>query len=509
MIVTRTLTRDLLEHLGWIDAMYGIISHNMRAIFGDEDAGSRAQWYENCVAGIARNPDWKTVLALDGAQLCGYFQYGRQGAQCIWGEIEIAPARQGDGTTLRALLLAFLDDPDFAGYDTVSGYINDKNRKSQGVFRHLGLVRGEAAGNGASYTGQRRDVERWARRGAMTTELLSASNPADIQRAADLLRAGELVAIPTETVYGLAANALDPAAVEKIFIAKGRPQDNPLIVHVAEAAQALPLVKEFPFTAQRLAAAFWPGPLTVILPRAGHVPAIVSAGLSTLALRVPAHPAAQAVLRACGLPLAAPSANRSGRPSPTLASHALDDLRGRIAAVLDAGPCTIGVESTVIDLTRETPLLLRPGGIPPGKLKTLLGRIEISRAVTQPLEEEERAASPGLKYKHYAPRAELTLVQGPLAAFLEYAKREGADGLLCFDEDEIATNLPLLRYGPAQNPALQAGQLFARLREVDARGLRKVMVRCPAPEGVGLAVYNRLLRAAAFRRVELTEVGGP
>ena len=348
----------------------------------------------------------------------------------------------------------------------------------------------------------------------MTTELLSASNPGDILRAADLLRAGDLVAIPTETVYGLAANALDPAAVAKIFAAKGRPQDNPLIVHVPDAAQALPLVKDFPFTARRLAEAFWPGPLTVILPRASHVPEIVSAGLSTLALRVPAHPAAQALLRACGIPLAAPSANRSGAPSPTLASHVIDDLGGRVAAILDAGPCTIGVESTVIDLARGKPLLLRPGGIPPERLEALLGEIDISQAVTRPLGEDERAASPGLKYKHYAPRAQLTLVKGPLAAFLAYAGREKPDGLLCFDEDvpivhcqhgtcgSFAT-VNCLSYGPAHDPAEQARRIFTCLREIDERGWKSVLVRCPAPEGVGLAVYNRLLRAAGFREVEV------
>jgi len=338
----------------------------------------------------------------------------------------------------------------------------------------------------------------------MNTLELSASNPADILRAAALLRAGELVAIPTETVYGLAANALDPAAVAKIFEAKGRPQDNPLIVHVADAAQALPLVKEFPFTAQRLAEAFWPGPLTVILPRADHVPAIVSARLSTLALRVPAHPGSQALLRACGFPLAAPSANRSGAPSPTMASHVLDDLGGRIAAVLDAGPCGVGIESTVVDLTRGKPLLLRPGAVSPGQLENLLGEIEISTAVTQPLGRGERAASPGLKHKHYAPRARLTLVKGPLAAFLAYARREGADGLLCFDADEIPEGWPVLRYG--ERPEEQARRVFGALRGIDALGLQKVCVRCPAQEELGLAVYNRLLRAAAFRVVEILEV---
>jgi len=346
----------------------------------------------------------------------------------------------------------------------------------------------------------------------MITLRLNANNPKDLSLAAQLLRAGELVAIPTETVYGLAANALDPAAVAKIFEAKGRPQDNPLIVHVTDILQAFPLVKVFPFTARRLAEAFWPGPLTVILPRADHVPDIVSAGLRSLALRVPAHPVAQALLQAAGIPLAAPSANRSGSPSPTLASHALYDLDGKIAAVLDAGPCAVGIESTVLDLTSEMPLLLRPGGISVEQLETVLDRkIAVSPAVVHALENDAPTPSPGMKYKHYAPQAELTLVHGSLQAFLAYAKQEKPDGLLVFDRDmstvncccqsEIGSCQPVncLRYG--DDPKAQAKQLFARLREIDELGWRKVLVRCPTKEGLGLAVYNRLLRASAFREV--------
>jgi len=336
----------------------------------------------------------------------------------------------------------------------------------------------------------------------MTTLRLNANSPADIALAAQLLRAGELVAIPTETVYGLAANALDPAAVAKIFAAKGRPQDNPLIVHVADVSQALPLVKGFPFTAQRLADVFWPGPLTFIVYRAEEVPDIVSAGLSTLALRVPAHPAAQALLRAAKIPLAAPSANRSGSPSPTLASHALYDLNGKIAAVLDAGPCVVGVESTVLDLTRETPCLLRPGGVSVEQLEAVLGQtIEISPAVAHAIENDAPTPSPGMKYRHYAPCGELTLVHGPLQAFIAYAKQEKPDGLLVFDGDMIPYDMPLLRYG--DSPEAQAKRLFARLREIDDLGWRRVLVRCPAKEGLGLAVYNRLLRAASYREVRL------
>ena len=333
----------------------------------------------------------------------------------------------------------------------------------------------------------------------MTTQTLNASNLNDINIAAQLLQAGELVAIPTETVYGLAANALAPAAVAKIFAAKGRPQDNPLIVHISSIEQAAQLVTEFPPSASKLANAFWPGPLTIILPKAACVPDITTAGLNNIAMRVPAHPAAQALLQACGLPLAAPSANRSGSPSPTSAQHVLHDMDGRIAAILDGGACEVGVESTVISLVDE-PILLRPGGVSLEQIEAVLGcKVAISPAVSQALGEHERPASPGMKYRHYAPDAKLTLVRGSLRAFLRYAQREQPDGLLVFDKDEIPGEWTVLRYGA--NAQQQARQLFARLREIDQLGLQNVLVRSPAQEGLGTAVHNRLLRAAAFREV--------
>ncbi|MDR1465311.1 MAG: threonylcarbamoyl-AMP synthase [Oscillospiraceae bacterium] len=346
----------------------------------------------------------------------------------------------------------------------------------------------------------------------MQTLRLSAAIPSDLDRAAALLRAGELAALPTETVYGLAANALDGDAVAKIFTAKGRPQDNPLIVHVPGAADAAALAADFPPEAQRLADVFWPGPLTIILPSSGMVAPAVSAGLPTVALRVPAHPAALALLQAAGIPLAAPSANRSGSPSPTAAAHVLADLDGRIATVLDGGPCGIGVESTVVSLAGESPCLLRPGGVTLAQLRDVLGDVTVSPSVTAPLENGETAASPGMKYRHYAPEASLTLVRGSAAAFAAYAVScaAGWDGLLCFDEDLFCLRalLPkrsvLLTYGSETDPAAQARLLFARLREMDALGLRRALVHCPSADGAGLAVYNRLLRAASFRVVEAT-----
>ena len=241
--------------------------------------------------------------------------------------------------------------------------------------------------------------------------------PADLRRAAELLRAGELVAIPTETVYGLAADALNGRAVRKIFEAKGRPMDNPLIVHIADISDWAALVTHIPEKARALAAAYWPGPLTMILPHAPCIPDEVSAGLATVAVRFPAHPVARDLIRLTGRPLAAPSANRSGIPSPTTAAHVLADMEGRIAAVVDGGPCAVGVESTVVDLSGETPRLLRPGGVTLEMLEAVAGPVDVDEAVTHALREGAAAASPGMKYKHYAPAAHVVLVKGSPAAY--------------------------------------------------------------------------------------------
>ena len=236
---------------------------------------------------------------------------------------------------------------------------------------------------------------------AMQTEYLNAAeDDGAVARAAQLLREGKLVAIPTETVYGLAADALNGPAVARIFEAKGRPQDNPLIVHIAREADWTPLVKEIPEAAHRLAERFWPGPLTIILEKSGLIPDEVSAGLSTVAVRCPSHPAAQAVIRAAGRPLAAPSANLSGKPSPTTAERVLEDMDGKIEAVLDGGPCAVGVESTVLSLAGAVPRLLRPGGVTAEQLREVLGTVELDAAVTDKLAPGAAAASPGMKYKH-------------------------------------------------------------------------------------------------------------
>lgn len=337
----------------------------------------------------------------------------------------------------------------------------------------------------------------------MKTERLDSSEKG-IKRAGEILRNGGLVGIPTETVYGLAANALDGKAVAKIFKAKGRPMDNPLIVHISDEKQIYSLVREYPEKAQKLAKAYWPGALTIILPKADCIPDEVSAGLDTVAIRLPSHPVARAIICAAGVPLAAPSANSSGKPSPTTVFHVLDDIDGKIDAVLDGGECAIGVESTVISLAGEKPRLLRPGGVTPEQLEAVLGEIEIDRAVTKQLEEGQKVESPGMKYKHYAPNASVTIVSGSSEDYVRFVNSKNEPGVyaLCFDEDAENLCIPFIPYGRQDDSLMQAQQLFDALRELDNRGAKKVYARRPKQDGVGLAVYNRILRAAGFSEID-------
>ena len=235
---------------------------------------------------------------------------------------------------------------------------------------------------------------------------------AAMKEACDLIRAGELVAFPTETVYGLGANALDEEAAKKIYAAKGRPTDNPLIAHIADFSDLKPLVAEIPEAAGKLMEAFWPGPMTLILPKADCIPDAVSAGLDTVGIRLPANADARRLIRAAGCPIAAPSANRSGRPSPTTALHVLEDMDGRIPLILDGGVCQVGVESSVIDATGEVPVILRPGGITPEMVERVLGHVRVDEHVMSPLREGDVARSPGMKYKHYAPKAKTVIFSG-------------------------------------------------------------------------------------------------
>ncbi|GMU41360.1 MAG: threonylcarbamoyl-AMP synthase [Chloroflexota bacterium] len=322
-----------------------------------------------------------------------------------------------------------------------------------------------------------------------------APDPAAIRQAAEAIRRGELVAFPTETVYGLGADALDPAAVARIFEAKGRPADNPLIVHVARAEDLDALVRRVPPEAHLLAAYFWPGPLTLVLPRRPHVPDITTGGLNTVAVRVPAHPVALALIEACGRPLAAPSANRSGRPSPTRAEDVIADLGDRVAVVLDAGPCSVGLESTVLDLSSNTPVLLRPGGVSREAIEAVVGPVRLGAG------EAEGARSPGTRYRHYAPRARLLLA--PPGEAEREARRVAASsppGVRVGVIARAALTGPAgdleARVFPGSVEAYARG-LFAALRDLDAAGCTVVVAESVPDEGIGLAVMDRLRRAAS------------
>lgn len=338
----------------------------------------------------------------------------------------------------------------------------------------------------------------------MITKLLDAQNVAE---AAVWIQRGEPVGMPTETVYGLACDALNPDAVRKVFAAKGRPADNPLIVHIADFADWAPLVKEIPPLAQKLAEQFWPGPLTIILPRTEQIPAVTAGGLDTVGVRFPAHPVAQALIQASGVPLAAPSGNRSGSPSPTTSAHMMQDMDGRIPAVLEGGSCLCGVESTVIALDdAQTVRVLRPGFVTPEQLGAIAENVIVDDAVLTKLSTDAIVRSPGMKYKHYAPNAQVTLVQGDQDAFLQYMQPRLAAGVcaLVFDADAPACKahgIPYYTYGDTDEA--RAAAFFAALREADAAHITHLYVRAPRTDGVGLAVYNRLIRAAGYDVVQV------
>ena len=326
-----------------------------------------------------------------------------------------------------------------------------------------------------------------------------------IAAAAKILRDGGLVGIPTETVYGLGANALDGAAVKRIFEAKGRPQDNPLIIHVT-GAQWLPrYCADVPPLAYVLARKFWPGPLTMILKRRPIIPDETTAGLDTVAVRCPNHPVTLAIIREAGVPIAAPSANLSGRPSCTTAQDVLEDMDGRISGVVDGGPCAVGVESTILDLTCDPPRLLRPGGLPLEDLERLIGKIDVDKAVNGALAEGEKPKAPGMKYRHYAPKAPVTVVTGsPEKSAREILRRVGpASGVICFDEfAELFPTQEVHTLGPADDKLIQAQRVFDALRTFDNSSVTEIFAQCPDNRGLGLAIGNRLKKAAGFHVVE-------
>ena len=358
----------------------------------------------------------------------------------------------------------------------------------------------------------------------MKTEILkvdSNMSPADILgskaviKATRLLQQGEVVAIPTETVYGLAGDCFNPDAVSKIFAAKGRPNDNPLIVHIADHKDIYRVTpRPINDLAFELITRFWPGPLTIILPKKEELPSETTAGLDTVAIRMPSHPVTKAILSRSGLILAAPSANSSGFPSPTRANHVLRDLNNKIPLIVDGGSCSVGLESTVVDLTGDEPVLLRPGGITAYQLEEVIGR-KIKRQYD--IEPDISPKSPGLKYKHYSPRAEVVLISGnsPALIWEEACKTKGKRALLITTEtaeeindllasselkttDECADgDLEIFEMGSFANPEIIARRLFALLRDMDSQGFDILLVEKISDSGLGEAVMNRLMRAAS------------
>lgn len=332
--------------------------------------------------------------------------------------------------------------------------------------------------------------------------------PADAEAAASVIRDGGLVVFPTETVYGLGGNGLDSEAAMKIYAAKGRPSDNPLIIHVARPEDAYLYTVTDEVTKplyEALAKAFMPGPLTVILPKRDCVPYSTTGGLDTVAVRCPSHPVAHALIEAAGVPVAAPSANLSGKPSPTCAAHVIEDLSGRVDMIIDGGECDIGLESTIVKIDRDEAgaylTLLRPGGITYDALTCVCDRVEIARAVSEQLAKDERPLSPGMKYRHYAPTAPLVLLDGEaedVLVYLQKAQESEICAILCYDEEVPSLKGErLLPVGRRDDVAAHAKTLFARLREADGTNAAIIYAHLPDKSGLGLALYNRMIRAAA------------
>jgi len=326
--------------------------------------------------------------------------------------------------------------------------------------------------------------------------------------AAEALKQGEIVAFPTETVYGLGANALDPAAVEKIFKAKGRPSDNPLIVHIADKEKVYELTNNIPEKATKLMDKLWPGPLTLVFEKNSIIPEIITAGLNTVAIRMPEHPVARELIRLAAIPVAAPSANVSGKPSTTTAQHVLEDLDGKIEIVIDAGSSRVGLESTVLDVTVDPPMLLRPGGITPKQIEDIIGHIDIDKTILGKVNADNIPKSPGMKYKHYAPKAHVIIVKGEninnqvmkICELAANKKREGKKVGICATRQTIDNyrDYEAISMGDRNKPETIAASLFSLLREFDARGVDVILSESVDENGVGLAIMNRMVKAAGY-----------
>lgn len=334
----------------------------------------------------------------------------------------------------------------------------------------------------------------------METRILPVSDE-NVELAAGLLKKGEIVAIPTETVYGLAGNGLSPSSVKKIFDAKGRPNDNPLILHISKTEQLYEYAKEVPKLALKLAERFWAGSLTMIMPKKNTVPYETSGGLDTVAFRMPDNRFTLKLIDLCGFPLAAPSANLSGLPSPTCAEHVYSDMNGKIPLILDGGACSCGLESTVVAFTEKGVKILRPGGVTPEMLSEFCC-VEIDSAVTEGLKADAAALSPGMKYKHYSPKAEVYMIEcEDDRCFREYVNENSDDGTYVLTDDGAGMTAKTLFYGSTGER--EAAELFSALRRADELGADRIYVKAPEKNGIGLAVYNRLIRAAAFKVIKL------
>ena len=340
----------------------------------------------------------------------------------------------------------------------------------------------------------------------MNTTLFTELNDETIARGAEILKRGGLLGIPTETVYGLGANALDADACRRIYEAKGRPQDNPLIIHIPDSSWLPRYCRSVPESAYRLADAFWPGPLTMILPKQDIVPMRTTGGLDTVGVRCPNHPVTLALIRAAGVPIAAPSGNTSGRPSPTTAADMMEDMDGKIDGVFDGGACSVGVESTIIDLTCTPPRLLRAGGLPLEALQDVLGEVIVDKCITQLMTNVEHPKAPGMKYRHYAPKAPVTVVTGDgakSAAYIAAHAPTGA-GVICFSEFVPMFSSQVVHdLGSELDKSEQARRVFDALREFDATSVPEIYAQCPDEAGLGLAIGNRLKKAAGFHVVEV------
>lgn len=345
----------------------------------------------------------------------------------------------------------------------------------------------------------------------MHTKIIKATDEQGIEaassQAAEVIRRGGLAALPTETVYGLGANALDGEAVAGIFKAKGRPQDNPLIVHVSGMEMAERLLCDIPPCAYKLSEKFWPGPLTMIMRKNDIIPSEVSAGLDTIGVRMPNSRVFLKTIEKAGVPIAAPSANTSGRPSPTTAQHVYDDLNGKIELIVDGGSCGVGIESTVVSLIGDVPVILRPGAVTPDDIASVTGSAEVSKSVLEEADAASAPPSPGMKYKHYSPSADVVLVSGSDEGFAKLASALDENiAVVCFGEDAGRIKHKCFVLGDKYDHAAQAAHLFDILREIDKRGFNKAYIRLPDMDGIGLALYNRLIRAAAFNVIDCDKI---